>query len=155
MDMKRKHLLNYILCLAVIISLLPASSVNAATNEERLWDNEFIGTGDPDITYRSYMEFDVFDDDTGDYLGTLKMDKKSGGNSIEGTYCIRYRGQDLIIFVNDGNHCYVAKGSPTWYTDFWQFLFNHSNKNIRGHEKYRIEGRSVVKVYARGNQVGA
>ncbi len=151
--MKRKHLLNYILCVMICISLLPAIPVKADT-EERLWDNEFEGKGSDKITYRSYIEFEVYDDSTDEYLGTLKMDKKSGGNSIEGTYCIKYQGQDLITYRNDGNNCYIAKGKPTWYKDFWRFLYDNSNRNIRGHEKYRIEAHSVVKVYARGNLVG-
>lgn len=136
----------------ICISLLPAIPVKADM-EERLWDNEFEGTGSDKITYRSYLEFEVYDDSTDEHLGTLKIDKKAGGSSIDGEYVVKYDGKDLITFRNDGNYCFLAKGDAEYFKlDFFQFLFNNSNSSIRGHEKrnfsHLIQNLQIISVFS-------
>jgi uncharacterized repeat protein (TIGR02543 family) len=159
-----ENLFNYrcLLLVMVTVSLgissetpLSAYAANAADKSNAIWDEEFEGIGSAYITYRSYLDFYIYDYDTKAFLGIIKMDKKTGGSSIDGEYVVKYNGKDLITFRNDGNYCFLAMGDEkTFFTDFFQFLFNNSNSSIRGHENYLVEGHSTIKVYARKNSVG-
>ncbi len=75
---------------------LSAYAANAADKSNAIWDEEFEGIGSAYITYRSYLDFYIYDDNTKEFLGIIKMDKKAGGSSIDGEYVVKYNGKDLI-----------------------------------------------------------
>jgi uncharacterized repeat protein (TIGR02543 family) len=124
-------------------------------NENILWDDAFSGAGAAEITFRSYLYFEVYDEDTGEFLGTVHMDKQSGGSSIDGTYVLKYNGEALLYYRNDGNNCRLTAGNPNAFRfDFYQYLYNNPQKSIRGREHYIVKAVSTVLVYARDNHVG-
>ncbi len=105
MMMKKKNLFNYICLLLVMITVsleissetpLSAYAASAADKSNAIWDEEFEGGGSVDITFRSYLDFYIYDYDTKAFLGIIKMDKKAGGSSIDGEYVVKYNGKDLI-----------------------------------------------------------
>ncbi|MCR5584239.1 MAG: hypothetical protein K6F63_02240, partial [Lachnospiraceae bacterium] len=64
--------LKYIWILVAVSLLLSSlSTVKAAgdVNEDKYWDKQFSGQTSGQITFRSYIHFEVYDDDTGSLLG--------------------------------------------------------------------------------------
>ncbi|MCR5824678.1 MAG: InlB B-repeat-containing protein [Lachnospiraceae bacterium] len=147
--MKKKRLLKNIMCIFLGLMLITPRDIKA----DSIWDENFTGKGDGDITFRSYLSLDIYDYQQDSFLGNIKLTKVSG-SAIDGEYVLKYGNRTVLTYRNDRDNCFISRGSSDYAKDLFLLLYNHSDKKIRGKEQYRIEARFNVKVFARGNLTG-
>ena len=155
--MKKKKLYKYIFLMLLLVTgilLMPLISAGAEETENRWFNEGFEGKGSAAITYRTYIEFEIYDGITGEFLDTIYLNKIKG-SAIDGTYHLPYDDGSILVYRNDGNKCYVEKTHPEdFQKDLYLYLYGNPNQKISGREKYRLEPVTVTKIYARKNKVG-
>ncbi len=142
------------LLLVTGILLMPLTSAGAEETEKYLFDEEFKGKGSAAITFRTYIEFEIYDGITEEFLDTIYLNKIKG-SAIDGTYHLPYDDGSILVYRNDGNKCYIEKTHPDDFKkDLYLYLYGNPDQKLSGREKYYVKLIPVMKVYARKNKVG-